>query len=162
MANLSEWLDGWAEACHIDNGGNALFCPHDAALAEYITALREAGKSPSTISQAVAAIKWRFGEVAIGEITKKTLAGIRRAGKERGRGQVQGLTWQEVERVCSFAEASKTLAGLRDSAIINLMSNCLLRVSEVLVRLGSAGSRNPTLFCRPDVSKELGIAVGFT
>ena len=37
-----------------------------------------------------------------------------------------------MERVCSFAEASKTLAGLRDSAMIRLMSDCLLRISEVV------------------------------
>ena len=45
---------------------------------------------------------------------------------------MDGLTWKDVERVCSFAEASKTLAGLRDSAMINLMSDCLLRISEVV------------------------------
>ena len=59
LANLSEWLDGQVEAFHIDNGGNGLYRPHDAALAEYITALHEAGKSPSTISQAVVAVRLR-------------------------------------------------------------------------------------------------------
>ena len=49
-------------------------------------------------------------------ISQRTLAGIRHAGKERGRGQVDGLIWQQVERVCTFAEADKTIAGLRDSA----------------------------------------------
>ena len=56
--------------------------------------------------------------------------GIRREGSERGRGQVDGLNWKDVERVCSFAEASKTLAGLRDFAMMNLMSDCLLRISH--------------------------------
>ena len=60
------------------------------------------------------------------------MAGIRRDGKARGRGQVDGLTWNEIERVCTFAEASKTLAGLRDSAMIRLMSDCLLQISEVV------------------------------
>ena len=46
---------------------------------------------------------------------------------------MNGLTWKDVERVCSFAEASRTLAGLRDSAMINLKSDCLLRVSEVVM-----------------------------
>ena len=55
-----------------------------------------------------------------------------REGVDRGRGQVDGLIWKDVERVCSFAEASRTLAGLRDSAMINLMSDCLLRISEVV------------------------------
>ena len=45
---------------------------------------------------------------------------------------MDGLTWKDVERVSSFAEAARTLAGLRDSALINLMSDCLLRISEVV------------------------------
>lgn len=104
----------------------------DGLLAEYITQLHDAGKSPATIAQAVAAVKWRAPEHVVGEITKRTLAGIRRTGKSRGRGQVDGLTWVDIERLCSFAEASKTLAGLRDSALIRLMSDCLLRISEAV------------------------------
>ena len=41
-------------------------------------------------------------------------------------------TWQEVERVCIFSETAGTIAGFRDSAMIRLMSDCLLRVSEVV------------------------------
>ena len=65
-------------------------------------------------------------------ITQATLAGIRRAGRDRGRGQVDGLIWQDVERVCIYAETEGTLIGLRDSAMIRLMSDCLLRISEVV------------------------------
>ena len=36
------------------------------------------------------AVKWRGLEDAVGEITLRTLAGIRREGRERGRGQVDG------------------------------------------------------------------------
>ena len=108
----------------------------DAVLAEYITQLHRSGKAPSTIAQVVAAVKWQAKNIdcpdVVGAITLRTLAGIRRDGKERGRGQVDGLTWKDVERVSSFAEASRTLAGLRDSALINLMSDCLLRISEVV------------------------------
>ena len=108
----------------------------DAVLAEYITQLHQSGKAPSTIAQVVAAVKWQAKNIdrpdVVGAITLRTLAGIRREGKERGRGQVDGLTWKDVERVSSFAEAARTLAGLRDSALINLMSDCLLRISEVV------------------------------
>ncbi len=55
---------------------------------------------------------------------------IRRDAK--GRGQVDALVWADVERVCAFAEADKSVAGYRDSAMIRLMSDCLLRVSEVV------------------------------
>ena len=37
-----------------------------------------------------------------------------------------------MERVCIYAEADGPLAGLRDSAMIRLMSDCLLWISEVV------------------------------
>ena len=108
----------------------------DALLANYITALHDNGKSPATIGQVVAAVKWQLKhqsqETVNFPITQATLAGTRRGGKDRGRGQVDGLIWQDVERVCIYAEAEGTLIGLRDSAMIRLMSDCLLRISEVV------------------------------
>ena len=109
----------------------------DELLAAYLTQLHEDGKSPATIGQVVAAVKWQLKNQANTPIqpmpiTQATLAGIRRAGKDRGRGQVDGLIWQDVERVCIYAETQGTLAGLRDAAMIRLMSDCLLRISEVV------------------------------
>jgi site-specific recombinase XerD len=113
----------------------------DALLANYITTLHEDGKSPATIGQLVAAVKWQLKhqsqETLNFPITQATLAGIRREGRDRGRGQVDGLIWQDVERVCIYAETEGTLAGLRDAAMIRLMSDCLLRISEgVAVNVG--------------------------
>ena len=107
----------------------------DEELAKYITHLYKIGKSPSTISIAVAAVKWRLRKTNDSvnlPITDTTLTGIRREGKDRGRGQVTGLDWQQTERICAFAESEGTITGLRDSAMIRLMSDCLLRVSEVV------------------------------
>ena len=108
----------------------------DALLANYITQLHETDKSPATIGQVVAAVKWQLKhqsqESVNFPITQAILAGIRREGKDRGRGQVDGLIWQDVERVCVYAETEGTLAGLRDAAMIRLMSDCLLRISEVV------------------------------
>ena len=108
----------------------------DALLANYITQLHETGKSPATIGQVIAAVKWQLKhqsqETINFPITQATLAGIRREGKDRGRGQVDGLIWQDVERVCILAEMENSLAGLRDSAMIRLMSDCLLRIGEVV------------------------------
>ena len=59
----------------------------DGLLATYITGLHAQGKSPSTISQAVAAVRWQAknqGIKIVGEVTTRTLAGIRRKGKDRG------------------------------------------------------------------------------
>ena len=108
----------------------------DVLLANYITDLHEEDKSPATIGQVLAAVKWQFKhqsqETINFPITQATLAGIRREGRDRGRGQVDGLIWQEVERICIIAETEGTLAGLRDAAMIRLMSDCLLRIGEVI------------------------------
>ena len=122
----------------------------DALLANYITSLHEAGKSPATIGQAVAAVKWQLKhqsqETVNFPITQATLAGIRREGKDRGRGQVDGLIWQDAERVCIYAETEGTLAGLRDAAMIRLMSDCLLRISEVVaVNVGDLKEKTLTI-----------------
>ena len=122
LHNLETWLKGQTLS--------------DMLLANYITDMHGEGKSPATIAQVVAAVKWQLKHQAIEPmhlpITQATLAGIRRDGKERGRGQVDGLIWQEVERICILAETENTLAGLRDAAMIRLMSDCLLRISEVV------------------------------
>ena len=122
----------------------------DGMLAAYLTELHENGKSPSTISQVVAAVKWQLKHEGGGDfampLTNATLAGIRRDGKTRGRGQVDGLIWQDVERVCIQAETEGTLAAWRDSAMIRLMSDCLLRISEVVaVDVEDLGDRTLTI-----------------
>jgi site-specific recombinase XerD len=131
----------------------------DSLLAAYLTELHQKGISPSTISQVVAAVKWQLkhqvGEDFPMPITNATLAGIRRDGKERGRGQVDGLIWQDVERVCILAETEGTLAGLRDSAMIRLMSDCLLRISEV-VAVNKGDLKAKTLMLKTSKSDQEG------
>ncbi len=131
----------------------------DGELAAYITHLHDSGKSPATIGQIVAAVKWRLkkaDETLYLPITDTTLAGIRREGRDRGRGQVDGLTWQDVERVCLLAEVGNTLAGLRDAAMMRLMSDCLLRVSEV-VAVNVEDFQEKTLILRSSKSDQEGI-----
>ena len=60
------------------------------------------------------------------------MSGIRRDDRDHGRGQVDGLTREGMFRVVGHAEGSGTFTGLRDSAMICLMSDCLLRISEVV------------------------------
>ena len=108
----------------------------DGLLAEYITHLFDQGKAPGTISIAVSAVKWllkhRNGGTPVElPITTATLSGIRREGRDRGRGQRNGLTWKEVERICAVQEADGTRRGIRNSAILRVMSDGLLRISEV-------------------------------
>ena len=119
---LEVWLDGRALT--------------DAVLAEYIRFLYAQGKSPATINLVVSAVKWmaeyRGVDTLVGDIAARTLSSIRGEGKERGRRQVDGLTWDDVERACATAESSDTAAGMRDAAMISLMGDCLLRISEVV------------------------------
>ena len=108
----------------------------DGLLAEYITHLFDIGKAPGTISIVVSAVKWYLKHRNNGTpvelpITSATLSGIRREGKDRGRGQRNGLTWREVEKICAVQEADGTLRGIRNSAILRVMSDGLLRISEV-------------------------------
>ena len=109
----------------------------DGLLAEYITHLFDLGKAPGTISIVVSAVRWYLkhrnnGRAVDLPITSATLSGIRREGKDRGRGQRNGLTWREVEKICGVQEADGTLRGLRNSAILRVMSDGLLRISEVV------------------------------
>ena len=108
----------------------------DGLLAEYITHLFDQGKAPGTISIVVSAVKWLLkhrngGKPVELPLTSATLSGIRREGRDRGRGQRNGITWHEVEKICGVQEADGTLRGLRNSAIFRVMSDGLLRISEV-------------------------------
>lgn len=131
----------------------------DALLAEYITELHAEGKSPATIAQVIAAVSWRAKNAGVSsvvaELTTTTMAGIRRAGKTRGRGQVKGVTWAEVDRICGFCEAERTIAGLRDAALIRVMSDCLLRVSEA-VAVNCNDFHNQTLLVRQSKTDQTG------
>lgn len=123
LKQFNEWLRGRPIA--------------DGLLAQYITDLFNEGKAPGTISIAVSAVKWLLkhrnnGQPVEMPITSATLSGIRREGHDRGRGQRNGLTWREVEKICAVQEADGTLRGIRNSAILRVMSDGLLRISEVI------------------------------
>ena len=107
----------------------------DEAVADYLAALHEAGKSPQTCSQVVAAIKFaaklRDLSPPIGPLTNRTLGGIRRSGRGRGRGQVKGVSFSQSDAAATLAEKDGTLANARDAAILAVASDGLLRASEV-------------------------------
>ncbi|MDE2654943.1 MAG: tyrosine-type recombinase/integrase [Gemmatimonadota bacterium] len=108
----------------------------DAAVADWIADLHQIGQSPATIGQAVAAIRFASrvsGQPDIaGPATARVLAGIRREGRGRGPGQVQGIGWPGADAIAALAAASRSPAGLRDAAMVALASDCLLRVSELV------------------------------
>ena len=56
---------------------------------------------------------------------------MRREGRNRDRGQVKGIQWQEAAKVIALAEQDPSIIGIRDSAILAVASDGLLRVSEM-------------------------------
>ncbi len=109
----------------------------DRWLAEYVTQLHGAGQAPASIQLVVAAVRCRAKleetESPAGPLTTRALAGIRREGRDRGRGQAQGVDWPSADAAANAAAADQRnpVAGCRDAALISLASDALLRVSEV-------------------------------
>ena len=121
LGKLDDWLNGRPLS--------------DELLADYISYLYAKGKAPGTISVVVAATKWILkerngGADVVMPLTTATMRGIRKEGRDRGRGQRYGLTWREVEKICTIQEADGTLRGIRNSAVIRIMSDAMLRVTE--------------------------------
>ena len=108
----------------------------DSFLAAYLATLHDAGRAPAVAGQAVAAAKLRAKLAGrpspAGPATDRVLAGFRREARHRGRGQVAGIRWEQADAIGAVAANGRgSLAGLRDAAIVALMSDAMLRVSEV-------------------------------
>ena len=107
----------------------------DELVADYLSGRFAAGLSPSTCAQIVAALRFRAKlrgtRAPTGRRTDRVLAGIRREGRDRGRGPVAGVDFAQAAAVSAQAAACGDLAGLRDAALIDTMSDGLLRVSEL-------------------------------
>ena len=92
--------------------------------------------APSTCALIVAAVvsEARLSGRAspVGARTRRTLGGIRRQGAGRSRGSVSGLRWSQVQHICNVAlEGEPGLLELRDVALLQTMSDGLLRLSEL-------------------------------
>lgn len=78
----------------------------------------------------VAAVKFRFMDTEIaGPKTKIVLEGARRETQTKA--QVDGLVWEDVERIAFAAEMDGTLKAHHNTPIIKVASDCLMRVSKV-------------------------------
>lgn len=107
--------------------------PGEESLLLYVAYLETEGKAPSTVRVAVSAVRWalqeRGMEVPMGQV-RKCLAGVRREARGQRPRQVQGIKWEQADEVCALAEKDGSVAGLRNAALIGVMSDALLRVSE--------------------------------
>ena len=127
LRRQAEWLDGRP--------------PTDRLLAEHLDMLDDKGRAPSSAVTAVAADQRAVRELALegyeiaeppaGPLAARRLKRFRREGAERGPGQVRALTCDEAELMCKTAKGDGDPRGKRDAAIIGVMADGLMRVSEV-------------------------------
>ncbi len=108
----------------------------DTLLADYLSERHAGGAAPASAAQVVQALRFQaklHGAAAmVGPVTERTLAGIRRAGKDRGRGQVQGVQYLDVIKLALSCEHEDTLCAARDEALMRTMSDGLLRIGEAV------------------------------
>lgn len=107
---------------------------NDSSLAEYLASIYEDGSSHATCSLCVAAVRWIARETdtaeLVGNTTTLVLKGIARSDSH-GPGQVEGLDWNDVDKVVDIQHSKKTLEGFRNAAMIAVGSDAMLRVSEI-------------------------------
>ena len=105
-------LEGALRRLHDWRDGRSL---DDATLAEYLAARFEAGHSPAVAGQVVAAVRFyaKLGDQAspIGPATARVLAGFRREGRARGRGQVVGVRWEQADAAAGASIVEVQTAG---------------------------------------------------
>ncbi len=115
---------------------------HDARLADgwlasYLASLFHRGRAPSTASLVVSAVRFQAKATGapspVGPVTNRVLAGFRREGRKRGRGQVEGISWEMADIIAALIMAVEpgAPAAFRDAALVSIMSDAMLRVSEV-------------------------------
>ena len=112
----------------------------DATLAEYLAERHAKGIAPATLRTEIAALNGMAKSVGASSPTgpqcRAVLAGIQREGKGRGRGQVTGLQYQDAHTAAGIESRRHRAnqpnpAALRNAALMGLMADGLLRVSEV-------------------------------
>ena len=109
---------------------------NDATLAEYLIHMFEQGKAPATAETHMSAIRWRETSQDLpdprGRRSKATIKNFKREAYDRGRGQVDGITFEMTETLVSIAAQEGTLDGYRAAALFPCMSWAMLRVSEAV------------------------------
>ena len=93
----------------------------DATLAAYLGALFEQGRAPATAALAVAAVTFRAAltkDTIRGPLTDRVLAGFRRDGADRGRGQAAPLLADAFAAILATADQRRETGRGRESARI--------------------------------------------
>ena len=106
----------------------------DASLAGYLAAMFAAGRSVAAAKLTVTAVRFQARLMdrpsADGPLVDRALRGYVRQGDQVSRrGQVEGIRWEQADAAAAIA-GNDRLKGLRDAALLAVMSDGLLRVSE--------------------------------
>ena len=100
-------LDAWRGDAPVDDAP-----VDDASLAVYLGTIFEAGRAPATAALAVAAVRFRAKLAGqpdpAGEATDRVLAGYRRTGSDRGRGQAAPLSADGLAAILATVERPRT------------------------------------------------------
>jgi len=106
----------------------------DSSLAAYIATLHARGLAPASGRQVLAAVRFAARKAGVdspvGEQSKDAMKGFARDGAGRGRGQAAALSWRQADTAAAVASTGG-VRGKRDAAIIAVMSDALLRSSEL-------------------------------
>ena len=126
LRRYESWLDGRP--------------PTDRVLAGYLGAMYDDGLAPQSGVTAVAAVRraalesaragHEIAEPPAGPLADQRLERFRREGAGRGRGQAGPLRWEDADKMCEHAEADDDPRGIRDAALLGVISSALLRVAE--------------------------------
>ncbi len=127
----------------------------DPTLADYLATLHGTGRAPATATQVLAAVRFRDriqGQPKPdGPAVAAVLRGVKREGRNRGRGQVTGVRWENSDVAARTAADHRgaRLADRRDAAMVVVASDALLRVSEVAaLEVGDVDLEGGTLTVR--------------
>ncbi|MCY4258792.1 MAG: tyrosine-type recombinase/integrase [Rhodobacteraceae bacterium] len=122
-----------------------LFCDGrpvtDTSFVEYLEFLFANGRKLSSAKLAIAAVNRRAKRLGrpspLGEQTDAAMEGYRRT--TIGVAQAPGITWEKLDAI--IAQIHRDNAGLRDIAMLRVMSDCMMRVSEVAaLDVGNVGT----------------------
>ena len=118
--------------------------PDDQVVSEFLTELFVKGYAPGTIGLFTDALNYyartRGQSSPVGHETRSVMRGIAREGRERGRGQAEGLTFENYHRILDLACEPRhiyesieraTERGLVDRAMVTLLFMAAMRRSEV-------------------------------
>ena len=112
---------------------------NDRLLADYVAHLRDGrglGHASATVEvSAIRTVARAMGcPVLDGPLSSAALTTMRKSAdlQKRRRGQAVPIRWAKADAAACLAEAEGSVIGLRDAAIFALMSDAMLRISELV------------------------------